>query len=124
MVEPLHCCVALGAFETFRALIPADALGENFTVLRGVFEYLWRSAEVSHMVRIDAALTVVAVLLGWAPGRLVHEHIEDEAVLIQVETLQVEIKVGAHQETLWHEIILDTFVLEVQVYLSYLPKIP
>lgn len=115
--------MALGALETFGALIPADALSQDFTVLGRVFEYLGWAAEVPHVVRIDAALAIVAVFLGWAPGRLVHEHVEDEAVLVQVETLQVEVQVGAHQETLWHEVVLDTFVLEVQVNLSNLPKI-
>lgn len=116
--------MALGALETFGTLIPADALSQDFTVLGRVFEYLGWAAEVPHVVRIDAALAIVAVFLGWAPGRLVHEHVEDEAVLVQVETLQVEVQVGAHQETLWHEVVLDTFVLEVQVNLSNLPKIP
>jgi len=116
--------VALGTLETFGALIPANALSQHLAVFGRVFEYLGWAAEVPHVVRVDAALAVVAVLLGWAPGRLVHEHVEDEAVLVQVETLQVEVQVGTHQETLWHEVILDTFVLEVQVNLSNLPKIP
>lgn len=115
--------MALGTLETFGALIPADTLSQHFTVLGRVFKYLGWAAEVPHVVRIDAALAVVAVLLGRAPGCFVHEHVEDEAVLIQVETLQVEVQVGAHQETLWHEVVLDTFVLEVQVNLSNLPKI-
>ena len=71
------------------------------------------------MVRIDALLAVVAVLLGRTPRRLIHEHIKHEAVLIQVEVLQIVPQVGALQQTLWHEVVLDTFVLKVQVDLRY-----
>ena len=43
------------------------------------------------MMRVNATFTVVAVFFGGAPGRLIHEHVEDETVLVQVQTLQVEV---------------------------------
>ena len=73
------------------------------------------------MMRVNATFTVVAVLFGGAPGRLIHEHVEDETVLVQVQTLQVEVQIGACKETLRHEVVLDTFVLEVQIDLSDCP---
>jgi hypothetical protein len=89
MVQPFNCCVALVALEAFWALIPAEAFLERLTVLRRIFKYLGRAAEISHVMCINAALTVMAVFLSWTPRRFVKEHIEYEAVLIQVERLQV-----------------------------------
>ena len=75
------------------------------------------------MMRVNATFTVVAVFLGGAPGRFIHEHVKDETVFVQVQTLQVEVQIRARKETLRHEVILDTFVLEVQIYLTDCPQI-
>jgi hypothetical protein len=79
--------VTLGALKTLRTLVPTDAFSEDLTVFRRVFEYFGWASEVPHMVRIDTALTVVTVLLGWAPSGFIHEHVEHESVLVQIETL-------------------------------------
>lgn len=75
------------------------------------------------MMRIDTALAVVAVLLGWAPGGLIHEHIKHESILVQIKTLQVEVEVGTAKQTLGYKVVLDTFVLEVQIDLPDRPQI-
>lgn len=76
------------------------------------------------MVCVDAALAVVAVLFGRTPRRLIHEHIEHESILIQVQILEVEVQVETRKQTLRHEVVLDTLVLEVQVNFGDLPQIP
>lgn len=115
--------MTLCALESLWTLVPTDAFSEDFAVLGCVFEDLGWASEVPHMVRIDAAFTVVAVLLGWAPSSLIHEHVKHESILIQVETLQVEVQVGAAKQTLGYKVVLNTFVLEVQVDLADRPKI-
>lgn len=115
MVQTLDCRVALVAFEAFRALVPADALGERLAVFWRVFENLGGPPEVAHVVRVDAALAVVAVFLGWTPRGLVEEHVKHESVLIQIERLEVVVQEDATQQAFRNEIILDRLVLEVQV---------
>lgn len=124
MVKTLNCGVTLGTFQAAWTLVPTDLLGEDFTVFWGVLEDFGRTAEVPHVVRINTAFAVMAVLLGRAPGRLVHKHIEDKSIFVQVEALKVEIQVGASEQTNWHEVILDTFVLEVQVDIRDCLQIP
>ncbi len=95
MVKPFHRRVAFGALKTLGALVPPDSLLEHFTVLGRVLENFRRSSEIAHMVSVNTALTVVGVFLRGAPSGLVHEHVEDEAVLIQIKTLQVVVEIGA-----------------------------
>ena len=118
VVKPFHRGVTLRALQASRTLVPRDSLREHFAVFGCVFENLGRAAEVPHMVRVDALLAIVAVLLGRTPRCLVHEHVEYEAVLIQIQVLEVVPQVLTLQQALGHEVVLDTFVLEVQVDLS------
>ena len=46
----------------------AFSLLHALAVLSGVLEYLWRPAEVAHVVSVDAALRIVRVLHGWTPA--------------------------------------------------------
>ena len=87
--------MALTTLQSFGALIPTNLLGEDNAVLRRVFEDFGRSAEVPHVMSVNTTFTVVAVLFSGAPGRLIHEHVKDETVLVQVQTLQVEVQIGA-----------------------------
>jgi hypothetical protein len=59
------------------------------------------------MVRIDAALTVVAVFLSRTPSRLIKKHVKDEPVLIQVETLQVIVQENATEQALRYKVIFN-----------------
>lgn len=110
--------MAFSALESFGALIPTDSFGKHLAVLRRVLEYFWWPPEVPHVVRIDTTFAVMTIFFGWAPGRLVHEHIEYETVLLQIQTLQIEVQIGAQEQTLRHKVVLDAFVLEVQIDIS------
>jgi len=41
------------------------------------------------VVGVNAAFAIVRVLLSGTPGCLVHKHIENKAVLIEIKTLKV-----------------------------------
>lgn len=110
--------MAFSALESFGALIPTDSFGKHLAVLRRVLEYFWWPPEVPHVVSIDTTFAVMTIFFGWAPGRFVHEHIEYETVLLQIQTLQIEVQIGAQEQTLGHKVVLDAFVLEVQIDIS------
>ena len=93
VVKAFDCSVALCALEPLRTLVPADPLLKDLAVLGRIFEYFGRTTEVAHVVRIDAALAVVRIFFRRTPRSLVHEHVEDEAVLVQIQTLQVVVQV-------------------------------
>ena len=75
------------------------------------------------MVSVNAALAVMAVFLGWTPGALVHEHVKDESVLVQVQILQVVVQEGAVEQHVRHEVVLYAFVLKVAVDLLYVLQV-
>lgn len=124
VVKPLDRRVALCALEATWALVPTDSLQEHLTILGRILKDLGWTAEITHVMRVDAALAVVAVFLGWAPGCLVHKHVENEAVLIQVQTLQVVIQVRAQQKTFRNKVVLNTLVLEVQIDVADCLQVP
>jgi len=113
VVQAFDCSVALRTLEPLWTLVPTDSLLKYLAVLGRVFEYFGRAAEVAHVVRVDAALAVVRILLSGTPSGLVHKHVEDEAVLVQIKALQVIIQVGTVYQAVRYKIILDAFVLEV-----------
>lgn len=67
------------------------------------------------MVSVDTPLAVMRVFLCWTPCSLVHKHVENKAVFLQVKTLEVVVEIQAVEKALRHEVVLYTFVLEVQV---------
>lgn len=109
VVEALHSGVTLVAHYTLLALVPADALNQGFAIFREVPKDLRRAAEVARMVRIDATLGVVRILLVGTPSGLVLEHVEDEelAALPLVEFVQVDVQGRAVDQTFWDKIVLD-----------------
>ena len=56
VVETLDGSVALGAFEAALAVFPSHAVLKRLAILWGVLEHVWRSAEISCMMRVDATL--------------------------------------------------------------------
>jgi hypothetical protein len=116
MVKPLDSGVAFGAFQPSRALVPRNSLGKCFTVFRRILKHFRRPSEIPQVVGVYTPLAVMRVFFSRAPGSLVHEHVENKAVLLQVQALQVVVEVQAVEQALRHEIVLYTFVLEVQVY--------
>jgi hypothetical protein len=107
--------MAFVALEAHRALVPTEALLQDLAVFGGILENLRRSPKIAQVVGVDASFAVVAVLLGGAPGTLVHEHVEDESVFLQIQLLQIVVQVPALQQALRHKVILYAFVLEVLV---------
>ena len=55
------------------------------------------------------------VFLGRTPACLVVEHEEDVSLLFVVQVSEVLVQRIEFQETRWHKVILDAFVLEVAV---------
>jgi hypothetical protein len=45
------------------------------------------------VVGVDTSFGVVRILLVGAPGGLVHEHVEYEAVFLEVQVLQIVVEV-------------------------------
>jgi hypothetical protein len=113
VVQTFNRSVALVAFEALRALVPANSFLKYLAVFGRILKYLGWTAEVAHVVRVDAALTVVRILFGWTPSCFVHKHVKYEAVLVQVQALEVVVQVRTADQAVGHEVILDAFVLEV-----------
>lgn len=59
VVQPFDCSVALCTLETLWTLVPTDSLLKYLAILGRVFEYFGRAAEVTHVMRVDAALAIV-----------------------------------------------------------------
>eukprot|EP00353_Schmidingerella_taraikaensis_P003136 CAMPEP_0185570776 /NCGR_PEP_ID=MMETSP0434-20130131/2961_1 /TAXON_ID=626734 ORGANISM="Favella taraikaensis, Strain Fe Narragansett Bay" /NCGR_SAMPLE_ID=MMETSP0434 /ASSEMBLY_ACC=CAM_ASM_000379 /LENGTH=178 /DNA_ID=CAMNT_0028185977 /DNA_START=2203 /DNA_END=2739 /DNA_ORIENTATION=+ len=116
VVETLDGSVALAAFEATLAVIPAEAVLERLAILRRILKKVGRAAEVARMMRIEARFAVVAVLLRWAPTRLVEEHKKDVALFLRVNVIQPLVQVRELQQALWHEVIFDALVLEVAIH--------
>jgi hypothetical protein len=94
VVQTLYGGMAFGAFESVWTLVPAETFLKNFTVFRGILEYLRGSSKVAQVVGINTSLTVVAIFFGGAPRALVHEHIENEPVFLKVKILQIVVQKG------------------------------
>ena len=75
-------------------------------------------------MRIDTRFRIVTVSFVRAPCSFVHEHVEDESVLIQVESLQIVVKIGTRKQTFWYKVIFYAFILEVQIDLPNRFEIP
>lgn len=75
------------------------------------------------MMRVDAALAIVRIFLRGTPGCFVHKHVKDEAVLVQVQALEIVVQVKAIDKAIRHEVILNAFILEVQVYVRNCLKV-
>jgi len=75
------------------------------------------------VVGVNAAFAIVRVLLSGTPGCLVHKHIENKAVLIEIKTLKVVVQICTVYETVRNEVILNAFVLEVKIDVRYSLKI-
>ena len=58
----------------------------------------------------------MAVLLCWAPTRLVKEHEKDVPLFFRVNVVQPSIQIVELQQALWHEVVFDALVLEVLVH--------
>ena len=116
VVEPLYCGVTLAALDALLAVVPAYTILEGLAVLRGILKEVGRPSEVAGVMRIDAALRVVAVLLCWAPTRLVEEHEEDIPLLLRVNVSQGLVEVVELEQALRHEVVFDTLVLKVSVH--------
>ena len=82
MIKSLHGRMALVALQALRTGMPASALHKSVTVLSCILEDFGWPPEVAHMMCIDAALTVMRILFGWTPTRLVVEHVEDVLVFL------------------------------------------
>ena len=89
VIKPFHSGVAFVALEAFRTLVPTHSLGQDAAVLRSVLEYFRRSPKIAHVVRVNAGFAIVTVFFGWAPGCLIHEHIEHKSIFVYIELLQV-----------------------------------
>ena len=94
MIQPLHCCMTLIAFESTFTVIPAHTTLQSLTVLRRILEQVRGPPEIPRMVRINAALAIMAVLLGRTPTSLVIEHIKHVALLPLVDLVQALVQVG------------------------------
>jgi hypothetical protein len=91
VVKSLDGGVAFSTLQSFGTLVPADSFRKHFTVFGRILEYLWRPAEIPHVVGIDAALAIMAILFSRTPGSLVHKHVEYETVFFEVQALQVKV---------------------------------
>lgn len=107
VVETLNCRVTFSALESSWTLVPTDSFGQHFTVFGCILENLRRSSKITHMVRVNTTLAIVAILFSGTPSCLVHEHVKDESVLVQIQVLQVVVEVWATQKALRHEIVFD-----------------
>jgi len=64
---------------------------------------------------VYTTFAVVRVFFIWTPGSLVHKHVKNEAVLLQVQNLKVVVQIKAFEKAVGHEVVFYTFVLEVPV---------
>lgn len=71
------------------------------------------------MVRINATLRIVAVLLGWTPTCLVEEHIKHVPLLALVDVVESLVQVAELEEALRDKVVLDALVLKVAVHGLY-----
>lgn len=116
MVEPLDSGVALGTLDAPRAVLPPFTALECLTVLRRILEQVWRSAEVTRVMRVDATFRVVTILFRRAPARFVEEHEENVSLLLRVNLIESLIEAVELEKALRHEVILDALVLEVAIH--------
>ena len=56
MIQPLNRSVALAAFETTLAVVPADTTLQGLTILGGVLEQVGRASEVTRVMRENTRL--------------------------------------------------------------------
>lgn len=79
MVQSFNSRVAFAARKSERAHFPAVLLvAQIITIFRWVFEDLWGSPKVAHMVGVNAAFRVMRILVIWAPTRLILKHEKGE----------------------------------------------
>ena len=116
MVEPLHRRVTLIALETSLAVVPPHATLERLAILRCILEKVGWTPEIACMVRVNATLRIVAVLLIWTPTRLVEEHVKDVALLTLINFIQLLVEVVEFEKTWGYEVVLDALVLKVAVH--------
>ena len=57
------------------------------------------------------------------PSSFVHEHIKYKPVFLKIKILEIVIKILAIKQTRRDEIVFDTFVLEILVYLRNLIQV-
>ena len=115
MVQPLDCRVALVTFKAARAVFPPLAVLEGLAVLRRILEQVWWTAEIARVMRIYATLGIMAILFCWTPTCFVVEHKENIPLFFVIKINEVFFEETECQQTIWNEIIFDTFILEVFV---------
>lgn len=93
MVQPLDRSVALCASETVGTEVPAHPRQQCLAVFWIVLEEVRRPAKVAHVMRVDAPLRVMRVLLSGAPAGLVEEHIEQKVVITHVKLRQLMVEI-------------------------------
>lgn len=123
MVQSFHRGVALIALQTTWTLVPADTFGQHFAIFGRVLEDLWWSAEVTEVVCVDTALTIVGVFFSGAPGGFIHKHVKDEAVFVQIEILEVVVQEWAMEKHVGDKVVFYAFVLKVAIDLRDLLQV-
>jgi hypothetical protein len=75
------------------------------------------------MMSIYALLTIMRIFSIRTPSGFVHEHIKYKPVFLKIKILEIVIKILAIKQTRRDEIVFDTFVLEILVYLRNLIQV-
>ena len=75
------------------------------------------------MMSIYALLTIMRIFSIRTPSSFVHEHIKYKPVFLKIKILEIVIKILAIKQTRRDEIVFDTFVLEILVYLHNLIQV-
>ena len=113
VIKTLDSRMTFIALQTFWTLVPTNAFSQHEAVFWRILENFGWSSEISHVVGVNATFAVVTFFLRGTPSSFVHEHIEHESIFVQVQLLQVVVKVGTLHKTFRYEVVFDGFVLEV-----------
>jgi len=123
VIESLDCGMTLRALESLVTLVPTDPLYERVAILRQILEELRRPSEVTQVMCVDAALRIVRIFFIRTPCRFIFEHVERVLLHLSKHSPKVYLQKGKITQAVWHIVIFDTFILEVQVDLFYVFQI-